>query len=53
MVLTTVVGVGPAAFDKVFSEATADGSIATQNARVIATKDLTPFMVHLISYVGI
>jgi hypothetical protein len=52
-VLTIVVGVGPAAFVLVFSPAIADGSTASENARVIATKDLLPFMVHQNFCVGI
>jgi hypothetical protein len=52
-VLTTVVGVGPAAFELVFSTAIADGSIANENATVIATRYLLTFMVHQNFYVGI
>jgi hypothetical protein len=52
-VLTTVVGEGPAAFMLFFSTATADGSIAIENATMIATKDLLPFMVHQNFCVGI
>jgi hypothetical protein len=53
IVLTTVIGVGPAAFVIFFSTAVADGSIAIENATMIATKDLLPFMVHQNFCVGI
>jgi hypothetical protein len=53
IVLTTVVGVGPAAFELVFSTAIADGSIAKENATVIATRYLLTFMVHQNFCVGI
>ena len=53
IVLTTVVGVGPAAFELVFSTAIADGCIDKENATVIATRYLLTFMVHQNFCVGI
>jgi hypothetical protein len=52
-VLTTVVGEGPAALPVVFGAAIADGSIASESAKVIAASDLLPFMVHQYLCVGI
>jgi hypothetical protein len=46
IVLTTVVGDGPAALLLALSPAIADGSIASEVISVIATKNLVPFMVH-------
>jgi hypothetical protein len=52
-VLTTVVGEGPAALLLVFSTAMADGSIAREIARVIATKEGLRFMIHHIFCLGL
>jgi hypothetical protein len=52
-VLRTFVEEGPAALVMVFSTAIADGSIAKETARVIATKERLPFMIHHIFCLGI
>ena len=53
IVFTTVVGEGPAALLLVLSTAIADGSIAKEIARVIATRERLPFMIHQSFCVGI
>jgi hypothetical protein len=53
MVLTTVVGDGPAALVLIFSAPIADGIIATDRATAMTNKDLLVFMDHQNFCVGI